>query len=103
LIAINVLGQHVDSPSTSSSASSELGKADPEQNNNGTGQEATAATPSHSSNNCNNNALLLVNNPKYTSPYDDLAFEMYVDQEAARIIRNMEAKKQQAVICKFVQ
>lgn len=46
----------------------------------------------------NNNALLLVNNPKYTSPYDDLAFEMYVDQEVASIIRTMEVKKQQAVI-----
>ncbi|PNF19286.1 Centrosomal protein of 104 kDa [Cryptotermes secundus] len=98
LIAINVLGQHLDSASTSS-ASSELEKPDSEQNNNGTGHESTTATPSHSTNNGNNNALLLVNNPKYTSPYDDLAFEMYVDQEVARIIRNMEAKKQQAVIC----
>ncbi|GFG38230.1 hypothetical protein Cfor_12223 [Coptotermes formosanus] len=70
LIAINVLGQHLDPPCASS-----------EQNNNGTVHEATAVTPSHSSNNTNNNALLLVNNPKYTSPYDDLAFEMYVDQE----------------------
>ncbi|KAJ9597964.1 hypothetical protein L9F63_011165, partial [Diploptera punctata] len=51
------------------------------------------------SNNGNNNALLLVNNPQYTSPYDDLAFEMYVDQEVAKIIRAMEAKKQEAVIC----
>jgi hypothetical protein len=102
LIAINVLGQHLDSASTSSSASSEIEKPDSEQNNNGTGHESTTATPSHSTNNGNNNALLLVNNPKYTSPYDDLAFEMYVDQEVARIIRNMEAKKQQAVICKFM-
>lgn len=36
-------------------------------------------------------------NPHYTSPYDDLAFEMYVDREAANIIRKMEAKKLQAV------
>jgi hypothetical protein len=86
-----VLGQHIETPCTSS-----------EQNNNGTVHEASAVTPSHSSNNTNNNALLLVNNPKYTSPYDDLAFEMYVDQEVARIIRNMEAKKQEAVICKSV-
>jgi hypothetical protein len=84
----------------SSSASSELEKPLSEQNNNGTTHEATTATFAQSSNNGNNNALLLVNNPKYTSPYDDLAFEMYVDQEVARIIRTMEAKKQQAVICK---
>ncbi|XP_069676060.1 centrosomal protein of 104 kDa isoform X2 [Periplaneta americana] len=99
LIAINVLGQHIDSPCTSSSASSEVEKPQSEQNNNGTGHEGTEASPSSASNNGNNNALLLVNNPKYTSPYDDLAFEMYVDQEVARIIRTMEAKKQQAVIC----
>lgn len=36
-------------------------------------------------------------NPHYTSPYDDLAFEMYVDREAANVIRKMEAKKLQAV------
>lgn len=36
-------------------------------------------------------------NPHYTSPYDDLAFEMYVDREVAKIIRQMEAKKLQAV------
>jgi hypothetical protein len=95
-----VLGQLTDSPSISSSASSKIEKPLSEQNNNGTGHEATSATSPHSSNNGNNNALLLVNNPKYTSPYDDLAFEMYVDQEVARIIRTMEAKKQQAVICK---
>ncbi|KAF7990486.1 hypothetical protein HCN44_000291 [Aphidius gifuensis] len=35
-------------------------------------------------------------NPHYTSPYDDLAFEMYVDREVAKIIRQMEAKKLQA-------
>lgn len=41
-------------------------------------------------------------NPHYTSPYDDLAFEMYVDREVAKIIRQMEAKKLQAVegVCK---
>jgi hypothetical protein len=95
-----VLGQHIDSPNTSSSASSEIEKSHSEQNNNGTGPGATST---HSRNNGNNNALLLVNNPKYTSPYDDLAFEMYVDQEVARIIRTMEAKKQQAVICKSLK
>ncbi|XP_034174442.1 centrosomal protein of 104 kDa isoform X2 [Osmia lignaria lignaria] len=36
-------------------------------------------------------------NPHYTSPYDDLAFEMYVDRDVAKIIRQMEAKKLQAV------
>lgn len=46
----------------------------------------------------NNNLALLVSNPQYTSPYDDLAFEMYVDPEAARIIRQMEVRKQQAVM-----
>ncbi|XP_015519363.2 centrosomal protein of 104 kDa [Neodiprion lecontei] len=35
-------------------------------------------------------------NPHYTSPYDDLAFEMYVDREVAKIIRQMETKKLQA-------
>ncbi|XP_044599316.1 centrosomal protein of 104 kDa isoform X1 [Cotesia glomerata] len=35
-------------------------------------------------------------NPHYTSPYDDLAFEMYVDREVAKIIRQMENKKLQA-------
>ncbi|KAK0170867.1 hypothetical protein PV328_008662 [Microctonus aethiopoides] len=35
-------------------------------------------------------------NSHYTSPYDDLAFEMYVDREVAKIIRQMEAKKLQA-------
>lgn len=32
------------------------------------------------------------------SPYDDLAFEMYVDVEVANIIRDMEIKKHLAVI-----
>ncbi|KAI4498659.1 hypothetical protein M0802_006365 [Mischocyttarus mexicanus] len=36
-------------------------------------------------------------NPHYTSPYDDLAFEMYVDREVAKIIKQMEAQKLQAV------
>lgn len=35
-------------------------------------------------------------NPHYTSPYDDLAFEMYVDREVAKLIRQMEAKKLEA-------
>ncbi|XP_024891189.1 centrosomal protein of 104 kDa isoform X1 [Temnothorax curvispinosus] len=36
-------------------------------------------------------------NPHYISPYDDLAFEMYVDREVAKIIRQMEVKKLLAV------
>ncbi|XP_066594183.1 centrosomal protein of 104 kDa [Prorops nasuta] len=35
--------------------------------------------------------------PHYTSPYDDLAFEMYVDREVAKLIRQMETKKLLAV------
>lgn len=37
------------------------------------------------------------NSMPYSSPYDDLAFEMYVDTEVADIIRQMEIKKHQAV------
>ncbi|KAJ8923878.1 hypothetical protein NQ315_006654, partial [Exocentrus adspersus] len=40
----------------------------------------------------------LINDPDYTSPYDDLAFEMYVDVDIAKIIREMENKKHLAVI-----
>ncbi|XP_018562856.1 centrosomal protein of 104 kDa [Anoplophora glabripennis] len=40
----------------------------------------------------------LINNPDYTSPYDDLAFEMYVDIDIAKVIREMENKKHLAVI-----
>ncbi|CAH0552097.1 unnamed protein product [Brassicogethes aeneus] len=42
------------------------------------------------------NAIL--NNPEYTSPYDDLYFIMYVDTDVAKIIRDMEIKKHVAVI-----
>jgi hypothetical protein len=31
------------------------------------------------------------------APYDDLAFQMYVDQDSAAIIRDMETKKMDAV------
>lgn len=41
------------------------------------------------------------NSPPYSSPYDDLAFEMYVDTEVADIIRQMEIKKHQAVKSKY--
>ncbi|KAL1513775.1 hypothetical protein ABEB36_003140 [Hypothenemus hampei] len=40
----------------------------------------------------------IINNPEYISPYDDLAFEMYVAPEVAKIIREMEIKKYLAVI-----
>ncbi|XP_017773624.1 PREDICTED: centrosomal protein of 104 kDa isoform X2 [Nicrophorus vespilloides] len=40
----------------------------------------------------------ILNDPDYVSPYDDLAFDMYVDVEVARIIREMELKKHVAVI-----
>ncbi|XP_016844299.1 centrosomal protein of 104 kDa isoform X2 [Nasonia vitripennis] len=36
-------------------------------------------------------------NPHYLSPYDDLSFDMYVDREVAKIIRQMELKKLAAV------
>lgn len=42
------------------------------------------------------NAIL--NDPEYLSPYDDLAFDMYVDTEVAKIIGEMEIKKHTAVI-----
>lgn len=40
----------------------------------------------------------MISNPQYVSPYDDLAFEMYVDKEIARIMRIMESRKHQAVV-----
>lgn len=43
----------------------------------------------------------LTNDPEYWSPYDDLAFEMYVDVDVARIIRDMEIKKRLAVISMY--
>lgn len=42
----------------------------------------------------------IMNDPEYSSPYDDLAFEMYVDTDVANIIREMELKKHVAVISK---
>ncbi|CAG9813741.1 unnamed protein product [Phaedon cochleariae] len=40
----------------------------------------------------------IMNNPEYFSPYDDLAFLMYVDVDIAKIIKEMEVKKHLAVI-----
>lgn len=42
----------------------------------------------------------ILNDPDYVSSYDDLAFEMYVDNDVAKIIREMEYKKHTAVISK---
>lgn len=42
----------------------------------------------------------IINNPEYFSPFDDLAFEMYVAADIAKIIREMEIKKYLAVISK---
>jgi len=70
-------------------------------NNSFSGQSCDSVTPpidNATDNAVNNNPNVLVNNPQYTSPYDDLAFDMYVDPEAAKIIRQMEKKKQQAVL-----
>lgn len=41
---------------------------------------------------------VILNDPEYLSPYDDLAFDMYVDTEVAKVIREMEVKKHKAVI-----
>lgn len=38
--------------------------------------------------------------PTY-SPYDDLAFVMYVDNEIADLVRNLDEKKKTAVAGKF--
>ncbi|XP_031327961.1 centrosomal protein of 104 kDa-like [Photinus pyralis] len=40
----------------------------------------------------------LISDPEYVSPYDDLAFEMYVDVGVANTIREMELKKHLAVL-----
>ncbi|KAF7267295.1 hypothetical protein GWI33_019484 [Rhynchophorus ferrugineus] len=40
----------------------------------------------------------IINNPEYISPFDDLAFEMYVATDIAKIIRDMEIQKYLAVI-----
>lgn len=42
-----------------------------------------------------------VDNDNY-SPYDDLAFIMYVDNAIADIIRKLEAKKQSAIIGTYI-
>lgn len=44
---------------------------------------------------------LVYNRPDYISPMDDLAFDMYQDPETAQLIRQLEKKKQDAVLRKF--
>ncbi|KAK9872526.1 hypothetical protein WA026_017991 [Henosepilachna vigintioctopunctata] len=39
----------------------------------------------------------IFDDPEYLSPYEDLSFEMYVDSEVAKIIKDMEIKKYLAV------
>ncbi|XP_059485155.1 centrosomal protein of 104 kDa isoform X2 [Neocloeon triangulifer] len=72
-----------------------------EDNNNSLTSSQDAIPPPQDDvpdNAANNNSNVLVSNPQYTSPYDDLAFDMYVDPEAAKIIRQMERRKQEAVM-----
>lgn len=38
--------------------------------------------------------------PDYISPLDDLAFDMYQDPQTAQLIRQLEKKKQEAVMSK---
>lgn len=76
LVAVNVLGEEIP----------ELDAEGDELNNNG-----------HYYSNQTSDSTM-ISNPQYVSPYDDLAFEMYVDKDVARIMRVMEAKKHQAVI-----
>jgi centrosomal protein CEP104 len=78
-----------------------LGHWTEDNNNSLSGHSCDEITPpidNASDNAANNNLNTLASNPQYTSPYDDLAFDMYVDPEAAKIIRQMERKKQQAVL-----
>ena len=39
--------------------------------------------------------------PDYISPLDDLAFDMYQDPEVAQIVRKLERRKQESVLCEF--
>lgn len=60
--------------------------------------EADTRRSSITENNENAKLTGILNNPEYISPYDDLAFEMYVHSDIAKIIREMEIKKHLAVI-----
>ena len=50
---------------------------------------------------CSSDIFVLCNSPDYISPLDDLAFDMYQDPEVAQIIRKLERKKQEAVVCEL--
>lgn len=65
----------------------------------GTEIETKKTTPSV---NVDDKVNAILNDPEYLSPYDDLAFEMYVDTEVAKIIREMEVKKHAAVISTYL-
>nr|CAH7766447.1 unnamed protein product [Callosobruchus chinensis] len=69
LIAVNILGMDIETRRSSVSEESEASRLND-----------------------------IVNSPEYFSPYDDLAFIMYVDSDIAKIIRDMEIKKHLAVI-----
>jgi hypothetical protein len=43
--------------------------------------------------------LAAVKRPEYISPLDDLAFAMYQDPEISKIIRNLDKKKTDCVLC----
>ncbi|KAK6628726.1 hypothetical protein RUM43_002542 [Polyplax serrata] len=74
LIGINILGN-------------EIGEKNQEHEFNNNAYRPTTLIPSNT-----------ICNSRYTSPYDDLAFEMYVDEKTATIIRSLEWKKQQAIL-----
>lgn len=65
------------------------------------GSETETRRASTTSNDLTEKLNSIINDPEYTSPYDDLAFDMYVDTEVAKIIRDMEIKKHTAVISKY--
>ncbi|CAH1965536.1 unnamed protein product [Acanthoscelides obtectus] len=69
IIAVNILGMDIETRRSSVSEESEASKLND-----------------------------IMNSPEYFSPYDDLAFIMYVDSDIAKIIRDMEIKKHLAVI-----
>ena len=43
----------------------------------------------------------IFNDADYSSPYDDLSFEMYVDTEVVKMVKDMEMKKHLAVLGKY--
>lgn len=49
----------------------------------------------------NDRLKAILNDPDYSSPYDDLSFEMYVDTEVVTMVKDMEMKKHLAVLGKY--